>query len=468
MKRTVLILLLLLPFVLWAQQYSGITIEPDSIANHYIAQGFVNDTLYDRIHYFCEVPVDVENFVILQKEGKLIRDGISVQFFPSGNPEYLITFSKGQIHGPIKKFYASGKIKTSAEWINGKPSGSFVSYFENGIEQVECTFVNGAKEGVETIYHENGTKRAILNYQSGTLHGKQKTFHSNGKKKASFQYEKNTDMNLVGLEHEQLLKKPKLFSMPLNTLPLENLLINNSLPDKEKENTIVKIDLVLLIGTDARVKDVLNYGTSSDKNIPYLTKLLDRIDPFDTVFFDGKPIEYVMTLPLRFYNGNYISTCQGRMPAWELTNVFGESFWIPSFHFKTRFLKNPGQDETPLNLADMHDNKSEDPDSIKTFLNVEVMPIFPGGEQALKEFIGRSIRYPVEAAKRREQGRVYIQFIVDVDGLVTGIKVARGVSPLLDAEAVRVVKSLPRWKPGIQKGKPVRVSYTVPISFKLQ
>uniref|UniRef100_UPI0032168FA1 energy transducer TonB n=1 Tax=uncultured Draconibacterium sp. TaxID=1573823 RepID=UPI0032168FA1 len=101
------------------------------------------------------------------------------------------------------------------------------------------------------------------------------------------------------------------------------------------------------------------------------------------------------------------------------------------------------------------------------FFIVEEMPEFPGGEQALREFISQNIKYPEDAKKNGIQGRVYITFVVAEDGFICQTIVARGVDPSLDKEALRVVNAQPKWKPGKQKGKAVKVSYTVPIIFTL-
>jgi TonB family protein len=103
----------------------------------------------------------------------------------------------------------------------------------------------------------------------------------------------------------------------------------------------------------------------------------------------------------------------------------------------------------------------------QVFFIVEEMPEFPGGESALRKFIAETVKYPVEAQKNKIQGKVYVTFVVDSEGNVTDSKIARGVDPSLDMEALRVVGLLPKWKPGLQKGKPVAVSYTVPINFVL-
>ncbi|HEY3369902.1 MAG TPA: energy transducer TonB [Prolixibacteraceae bacterium] len=102
------------------------------------------------------------------------------------------------------------------------------------------------------------------------------------------------------------------------------------------------------------------------------------------------------------------------------------------------------------------------------FFIVEEMPEFPGGDAALRAFLAQSVKYPTIAQENGIQGKVYVNFVVDKDGGISNVKIARGVDPALDKEAIRVVNSLPKWKPGKQGGKPVRVSYTVPINFILQ
>lgn len=102
------------------------------------------------------------------------------------------------------------------------------------------------------------------------------------------------------------------------------------------------------------------------------------------------------------------------------------------------------------------------------FAIVEVMPEFPGGVQALMTYLGRNTKYPAIPQEQGIQGKVVVQFVIDKDGTVVDPVVIRGVDPYLDKEAIRVVKSMPRWKPGMQRNKPVRVKYTVPVSFKLQ
>ena len=101
------------------------------------------------------------------------------------------------------------------------------------------------------------------------------------------------------------------------------------------------------------------------------------------------------------------------------------------------------------------------------FMVVENMPEFPGGDAGLMKYIQKNVKYPPIAKEYNITGKVYVSFIVDKSGSVTDVKIVRGVDKSLDAEAVRVVKSLPKYKPGKQRGKAVRVMFTIPINFTL-
>ena len=102
------------------------------------------------------------------------------------------------------------------------------------------------------------------------------------------------------------------------------------------------------------------------------------------------------------------------------------------------------------------------------FKVVEEMPEFPGGAAKMMEFIQKNIKYPMMARESDIQGRVFVNFVVEPDGSITNVTVMRGIGGGCDEEALRVVQSMPAWKPGKQRGSAVRCSFTVPIIFKLQ
>lgn len=125
---------------------------------------------------------------------------------------------------------------------------------------------------------------------------------------------------------------------------------------------------------------------------------------------------------------------------------------------------------TTVNLAEDMVSELTDAapqDTARVFMVVEQMPEFPGGMAACMEFLKNNIKYPKEAREKKEQGRVILQFVVMEDGSLSDIKIVRGVSPSIDAEAIRIMNQMPKWKPGMQRGQAVRVKYTIPVMFSL-
>ena len=112
--------------------------------------------------------------------------------------------------------------------------------------------------------------------------------------------------------------------------------------------------------------------------------------------------------------------------------------------------------------------ETEQVDEDVIHVSVEVMPEFPGGNIALMKYLSCNIKYPTISQETGSQGRVIVQFVVDKNGAITNPEVVRGVDPYLDKEAIRVISSMPKWTPGVQNGKAVRVKYTVPVVFRLQ
>jgi TonB family protein len=143
-------------------------------------------------------------------------------------------------------------------------------------------------------------------------------------------------------------------------------------------------------------------------------------------------------------------------------------------NFKSQFAGNLNLNQVTDSLGNVYlevivEKKPKILDSDEEiFFIVENMPEFPGGEEALRQHIANNVKYPEDAIKNEITGKVYVTFVVSTDGSIANAKIARGVSPSLDAEALRVINGLPKWEPGTQRGKTVNVSYTVPINFQLQ
>lgn len=134
---------------------------------------------------------------------------------------------------------------------------------------------------------------------------------------------------------------------------------------------------------------------------------------------------------------------------------------IPEYNFESDF----DEDTEIIEFAITEEIEEEVADEI--FDVVEDQPVFPGGEAALYSYLAEKMKYPSQARRMGIEGRVYVQFVVDKDGAITDVRAVRGIGAGCDEEAVRVVKSMPKWSPGRQRGVAVKVKMIVPITFKL-
>ena len=126
------------------------------------------------------------------------------------------------------------------------------------------------------------------------------------------------------------------------------------------------------------------------------------------------------------------------------------------------------EEDISAEIPDTPDVIDDDVEEAEIFTVVEEMPSFPGGMEKLPEYLAKNIKYPQMARESGIQGRVFVYFVVEPDGSVSKVQVLRGIGGGCDEEAIRVVKNMPKWKPGKQRGKPVRVSYNLPVNFQLK
>jgi periplasmic protein TonB len=152
--------------------------------------------------------------------------------------------------------------------------------------------------------------------------------------------------------------------------------------------------------------------------------------------------------------------------------VVVEDTAVESDFGKQDLLADRGNTEVPdeqpdIEIVEEKPQVIEQPKEEEVFTVVEENPSFPGGETALYEYLGVNIKYPEEAKELGIQGRVFVNFVVEKDGTVSNARVLRGIGGGCDEEAIRVVKAMPKWTPGKQRGIPVRVSYNLPIKFTL-
>ena len=194
---------------------------------------------------------------------------------------------------------------------------------------------------------------------------------------------------------------------------------NNRYPAQKPSSTVYQ-DVSFIVGDDGSLNDISVVGGLNQQLDEEAIRLITGMPKWIPATINGNKWRSYVTIPIAFDNMNMVVTRQG-------------------------------------------ENSSD-----QAFIAVEDQPEFPGGAQALLDFLRKNIKYPRICQENNIQGRVLVSFVVEIDGSVTGIQVVKGVNAELDREALRVLSMMPNWKPGIQRGKPVRVKYTVPVNFRLQ
>jgi TonB family protein len=205
----------------------------------------------------------------------------------------------------------------------------------------------------------------------------------------------------------------------------------------------------------------------------------DELDTNSAFYLFGNILAMVKEKP-EISMGLIAGLIKNKLDKHELKKAFYQNAIVLMFVFDMSLFMTDGNENTDNedNVATKgieeelieitKDSGSENADPGKlTFMLVEKMPEYPGGENELYRYLATNIQYPAEAKKKGIQGRVFVTFIIEQDGRVTDVRILRGIGGGCDEEALRVVRAMPRWRPGVQKGKPVRVQYNLPISFKL-
>ena len=193
----------------------------------------------------------------------------------------------------------------------------------------------------------------------------------------------------------------------------------------------------------------------------------DDVEIIESIFYDGdviyalKPGKMAYSWPDVFY----------RLPdkSWnDQYNILSDIKTSENPGIKVEYIDADKEKENiiwPSDFIEVSDDPQIAPDTI--YYLTEISPEFPGGSQALMDYLRANVNYPPECRENKIQGRVIVSFIVKKDGSIKNARVLKGVHPMLDAEALRVISAMPKWKPGLQHGTPVSVQYSVPVNFRL-
>lgn len=171
--------------------------------------------------------------------------------------------------------------------------------------------------------------------------------------------------------------------------------------------------------------------------------------------------KYALALPVAFISVALFETPEASALTAELSEYKASDFLV------TSATQSPNPTEALPTLSEANTLATAPDNNNDVYVQVEKQPEFPGGETALMEFLQKTMKYPEEAAKNKIEGRVVVSFVIEKDGSISNIEIMRSPHKLLSEEGIRVIKNMPKWEPGTQRGEKVRVKYVLPISFRL-
>lgn len=328
-------------------------------------------------------------------------------------------------------------------------------YTENEILESEKVYKNGILQQ-QTNYYRNGIKNIMFVGDDKSLNGEFKMWHPNGQLSFSGEYRDNLKDGIFesfdasgNLERKGTYRAGKLVE---GVAVVQNLTYDSpEIPASYKGNdSILNKILIKKTANLAEVKEM----DSSKQQMLDLKFTIDKLGKVRKVDITNSSNPLDVEIIQEVFGKQFMDFQPAQI----------EGVPVSSYYSKSFLLSNKGL-QTCVDSLNKNGNDSNRED---VYTIVEDMPEFPGGDEAIRQFLINTIRYPLAAAEANIQGKVFVNFIILEDGTVSDIAILRSVHPLLDAEATRIVKQMPKWKPGRQNGKQVKVSYTIPINFVLE
>lgn len=336
-------------------------------------------------------------------KAKLLKDGTVTRYDKEGSVVSGLVYDKDTLRQRIF-YYKNGNKQIVVEGDEKQMNGDFKMWYPNGQLSFRGVYKNNKKDGSFESFDEAGNPERQGVYKNGIL--------ISGESVASdLQYD-NPDVSAKYVDGEEAFNK---------------YLMNKTadLPEVKaiKDSTYRIVDLSLSINKTGRITNLDLSSVKDNQDKEMIKMAFNNFPGFKPALIEGAPVRSLLSLKLAVTN-------QGLQEA--------------------------------KNVKAYRDSVNQ-----PVFFIVEQMPRFPGGGLELRKQIANTIKYPVYAQEHGIDGKVYVNFIIEQDGSIDHIRVAKGAAPSLDQEAIRVIKNLPKWIPGYQRGKPARVSYTIPISFNI-
>jgi len=385
----------------------------------------------------------------------------TVEYDPSNSDHLIISNlgSNGVLLEKAQFLFNGNKFNLSnfQEYLNTKKlflDGIYTTYAEDqGIDN-EVIYTKGIIQQ-QTIFYTNGKKQMTFNGDENLLNGEFIIWHPNGQISFKGNYKNNQKDGLFEsfdtsgkLERKGVYRDGKVIEG--ESVVQDFIYDTPEVPASFKDNDSIFNELLRLKSADLDVIRKLEKGIKWNVDVTFT---IDKSGKINAVEIKDKVDTLNGVVVKSVFNHDF----EGFKPA------LMEGAPVRSYLTKVFSISNKG-----LQLFTPYSDFKNDTVSQSALSKVEEMPEFPGGEKGLLQFLAKTVRYPRQATEKNIQGKVFVTFIIMEDGKIANVTIAKGAHPLLDAEAVRVAQLMPKWIPGKQDGKVVRVSYTVPINFVLE
>lgn len=373
----------------------------------------------------------------------LVLDGPHVSFFNDGNVDKELIYKNGILQQETS-FYSGGTKKSIICGDEQTKNGAFKMWHPNSHPWFSGEYSNNLKNGEFQQFDELGKLIRRGEYQQGKLISGDPVvpdiFYKNPEIKAEYSEGNLALNNELNARFDTLKRNGGIFVQ--NALR-KNVGIYNHM---EKLN--------LSINKSGRVIQVQKVSGNDPVFFSISRGLLTGLTGFTPAREENVPVDSELILEFQLSPQRFAVITE------ELPLSLNQENEVTVENTLNRFTV----------VDQLSDNKDEN--LIRTFdyeaNNVDQKPDYPGGIFAMRKFIAMTVRYPVEAQENGIVGKVFVSFVINEKGDISNIRIAKGVHPLLDQEAIRAVSQMGRWKPGVHDGKPVRVSYTIPITFDIK
>lgn len=368
--------------------------------------------------------IDLEDWDIIEKMKLIQKHGNEYTFYPNGQIKLVRLYSKGHPTFNFTEYYSTGMKKKESNIR--KDTSALINYFEESGKKIKTEIVkfNGPKQAI-TLFDQNGRKKFEYDSRLGIYDGNFNMYH---------------DTMLIRNELFSSGKSIKVNCFSESSKKMRCPPFEERLKIGEKDDDYIKYLKILL-------EKPCFKNLSENKRVRFKL-IINILNNVDSIYFD-QPDSLI----------NYtISEWAKTLP------ITGQKICGEPVSSEIEFYIVPNHSDYSIEQTENGLIYSKYYCSNYVF---EQMPEFPGGTKALLSYLASNTKYPGSAVKNGIQGRVVLRFVIGPDGEISNITVLRSVSPEVDAEAIRVVKTMPKWKPGKQNGKVVPVYFTLPVSFKL-